>query len=110
MSNKDLSSERYKTNIANYTKTENDIVNLQPITYNLDRSYTIQNKADPRTFVGFTAEHLVEQGLTEFVKYDDRDQPHDVYYEKMVTILVNCVNNLKTALEALELRVLALEP
>jgi hypothetical protein len=52
--------------------------------------------------VGFIAEQVDEIGLAEFVVYDENNEPFSVSYNKMITLAVNAIKELKQEIEELQ--------
>ena len=96
------SSARYKTDIQPYTRGLNDILGLAP------KFYKGKNDGD-KQFAGLIAEDVHDLGLTEFVVYNDQDQPDALSYGNMVALTFKAIQELNAKVEALEARVAALE-
>jgi predicted RecA/RadA family phage recombinase len=96
------SSIRYKTNVELYQKGLNDLLNLTPVTF---KGINDGNK----TFAGFIAEELDENGLTEFVQYDAQGKPDAIRYNQMVTILTKSIQELFAIIEELQVKIQILE-
>ena len=52
--------------------------------------------------VGFIAEQVDEIGLAEFVVYDENNEHFSVSYNKMITLAVNAIKELKQEIEELQ--------
>jgi hypothetical protein len=96
------SSARYKTDIRDYTKGLADVMNLAPKFY---KGITDGNKQ----FAGLIAEEVDAAGLSEFVVYNDDNQPDALHYGNMVALAFKAIQDLNAKVEALEIRVAALE-
>ncbi|MCB0635768.1 MAG: hypothetical protein KDC54_04090, partial [Lewinella sp.] len=51
--------------------------------------------------IGFLADELHEQGLTNLVRYDETGQPHSVLYDRLVTYLIPVLRDQQSELERL---------
>jgi len=92
------SSARYKTEITDSTRTLDDLLKLRPVTYkninpNIDKG---------QTFGGLIAEEVHAAGLTEFVMYNEDNQPESLAYGNMVSLCINAIKELNAKVEALE--------
>jgi len=96
------SSSRYKTDIRDYTKGLADVMNLAPKFY---KGITDGDKQ----FAGLIAEEVDAAGLSEFVVYNDDNQPDALHYGNMVALAFKAIQDLNAKVEALETRVAALE-
>jgi hypothetical protein len=116
------SSIKYKKNIEDFTGGLDMISLLKPITYSnkfktikreeemisrdgkKEMKY-IKEKVDDdsgKRYAGFIAESLDEAKLNLFVSYNDKGEPDNVEYSRIVVLLVNCIKELKERLEVLE--------
>ena len=66
-----ISSEKYKTNIEDYTVSLDVLRTLRPKSWNYKADVAELGDAAPRR-VNFIAEHLHDAGLTEYVSYDGK--------------------------------------
>ena len=99
------SSARYKTDIIDSTRTLADLLKLRPVTYK-----NINPQIDGgQTFGGLIAEEVHDAGLTEFVTYNDKDQPDALAYGNMVSLCIKAIQELSAKNDALEARLAALE-
>lgn len=107
------SSRRFKTNIQNYTKNLNSILDLNLVTYQVDpNTYTDFAEGDgpaplSETEIGLIAEEVAELGLDGMVVYDPRNPnlPYGVDYSKIGLFLVPVVRELKKELNDLKDRI-----
>jgi len=100
------SSSRYKKDIADATWGLADVLKLKPKTF---KSNATGENADDKTYGGFIAEDVHDIGLTNFVEYNDSNQPDAVHYGNMVALLTKAVQELNTKVTTLETKVAALE-
>ena len=103
---RDGSSSRYKKDIANATWGLTDVLELRPVTF---KSNATGENADDKTYGGFIAEDVHDIGLTNFVEYNDKNQPDAVHYGNMVALLTKAIQELNTKVTTLETKVAALE-
>ena len=90
------SSLKYKTDVRDYDKGLNEVMQLQPKYY--------KGKDDGDTqFAGLIAEDVHNLGLTEFVQYADDGTPDALAYTHMVALLVKSIQELKAEIELLKL-------
>lgn len=83
---KATSSRRYKKNIRTYTKGLADVLKLKP------KFYKSKAKGDgDRDYAGLIAEDVDKLGLKEFVAYDNKGRPDQVYYQHMIALLVSAI-------------------
>ena len=57
--------------------------------------------ADDQTYGGFTAEDIHDLGLTEFVQYNENNEPDALSYGHMVALLTNAIKELNAKIVAL---------
>ena len=101
---KSTSSARYKKNIEDYTKGIDALKLLRPV------SFQSNNEEDgDKTYAGLIAEEVHDAGLTEFVSYNNNDEPEAIAYSNMVSLLTKALQESIAKIEALEARVNALE-
>jgi len=62
-----------------------------------------------KQFAGLIAEEVHEAGLTEFVSYNDENQPDALHYGNMVALAFKAIQELNTKVETLQARVAELE-
>ena len=101
---KSTSSARYKKNIEDYTKGIDELKLLRPV------SFQSNNAEDSdKTYAGLIAEEVHDAGLTEFVSYNNDDEPDAIAYSNMVSLLTKALQESIAKIESLEARVTALE-
>jgi len=89
------SSLKYKTDVRDYDKGLNEVMQLKPKYY--------KGKDDGDTqFAGLIAEDVHDLGLTEFVQYAEDGTPDALAYTHMVALLVKSIQELKTEIEILK--------
>jgi len=93
------SSERYKKDITDATWGLADVLKLRPITF---KSNATGADADDKTYAGFTAEAIHALGLTEFVQYNDSNEPDALNYANMVALMAKAIQELSVKVTALE--------
>jgi hypothetical protein len=107
---KTSSSIRYKKNIEPYTDGLNIIDKFQPITYRNKWKTIINNgkreKVDDdevKRYAGLIAEDLDRENLKLFVSYNSAtDEPDNVEYSRIVTVLINSIKELNEKIKVLE--------
>jgi hypothetical protein len=60
-------------------------------------------------FGGLIAEDVHDAGLTEFVQYNDNNEPDALSYGNMVALCIKAIQELKTELDNAKARITALE-
>ena len=93
------SSIRYKKDITTATWGLAKVLQLKPVTFKNNAS---GDQADDKTYAGFTAEDVHELGLSEFVEYNQSNEPEGIYYANMVSLLTKAIQELNTKVETLE--------
>ena len=89
------SSLKYKTDVRDYDKGLNEVMQLQPKYY--------KGKDDGETqFAGLIAEDIHNLGLTEFVQYADDKTPDALAYPNMIALLTKAIQELKAEIELLK--------
>ena len=58
---------------------------------------------------GLIAEEVHDEGLTQFVEYDDENKPDALRYPHMVSLCIKAIQELSAKVETLEAKVKALE-
>ena len=92
------SSIRYKKDIADATWGLAEVLKLRPVTF---KSNGTGDMADDQTYGGFTAEDIHDLGLTEFVQYNENNEPDALSYGHMVALLTNAIKELNAKIVAL---------
>jgi len=93
------SSIKYKKDIADATWGLAEVLKLRPVTF---KSNGTGELADDQTYGGFTAEDVHDAGLTEFVQYNENNEPDALSYGNMVALLTNAIKELSAKVAALE--------
>jgi hypothetical protein len=93
------SSVRYKKDIADATFGLADVLKLKPKTF---KSNATGEFADDKTYAGFTAEDIHDLGLTEFVQYNEDNEPDALAYGNMVALMAKAIQELNAKVAALE--------
>ena len=103
------SSRRYKNTIEDVTHGLTELLKLRPVTYK-------GNNDGDTLFGGLIAEEVHDAGLTEFVTYNDDNEPDALAYGNMVSLCIKAVqelskknDDLETKNDALEARIKTLE-
>ena len=89
------SSERYKNTITDASKGLTELNNLRPVTYK-------GNNDGDTVFYGLIAEEVHEAGLTEFVEYNDDNEPDALRYPHMVSLCIKAIQEQQTQIDALQ--------
>ena len=93
------SSIRYKKDIADATFGLADVLKLKPKTF---KNNATGEFADDKTYAGFTAEDIHDLGLTEFVQYNEDNEPDALDYGNMVALMAKAIQELNAKVEVLE--------
>jgi hypothetical protein len=96
------SSERYKNTIKDATHGLTEVLKLRSVTYK-------GNNDGDTVFGGLIAEEVHDAGLTEFVQYNEDNQPDALAYGNMVSLCIKAIQELKAENTALANRITALE-
>jgi hypothetical protein len=96
------SSRKYKNTIKDATHGLTDLLKLRPITYK-------GNNDGDTVFGGLIAEEVHDAGLTEFVQYDEDNEPDALSYGNMVSLCIKAIQELSAKNDALEARIKTLE-
>ena len=96
------SSERYKNSIQDATHGLTELLTLRSVTYK-------GNDDGDLVFGGLIAEEVHDAGLTEFVQYNEEDQPDALAYGNMVSLCIKAIQEQQATIEALTARIAALE-
>jgi len=89
------SSRRYKNTIEDATHGLSDLLKLRSVTYK-------GNEDGDTVFGGLIAEEVHDAGLTEFVQYNDDNEPDALSYGNMVSLCVKAIQELSAKNDALE--------
>jgi hypothetical protein len=96
------SSRRYKNNINDAIHGLAEVLKLRPVTYK-------GNNDGDTIFGGLIAEEVHDVGLTEFVQYNDDNEPDSLAYGSMVSLCIKAIQELKAELDAAKTRIATLE-
>ena len=96
------SSLRYKNTINDATHGLTELLKLRPVTYK-------GNNDGDTVFGGLIAEEVHDAGLTEFVTYNDDNEPDALAYGNMVSLCIKAIKELSAKNDALETKNDALE-
>ena len=96
------SSKRYKNTIKDATHGLADLLKLRSVTYK-------GNNDGDFIFGGLIAEEVHDAGLTEFVQYNDDDEPDALSYGNMVSLCIKAIQEQQEQIKTLEAKVKALE-
>ncbi len=96
------SSRRYKNTINDATHGLTELLALRPVTYK-------GNNDGDTVFGGLIAEEVHDSGLTEFVQYNDDNEPDALSYGNMVSLCIKAIQEQQTTITKLEARIAALE-
>ena len=99
---KSTSSKRYKNTINDATHGLTELLKLRSVTFKGNNDGDI-------VFGGLLAEEVHDAGLTEFVVYNDDDQPDALAYGNMVSLCIKAIQELSTKVTTLEAEVKALK-
>ena len=89
------SSKRYKNSITDVTKGLAELKKLRPVNYK-------GNNDGETVFYGLIAEEVHDAGLTEFVEYNDENQPDALRYPHMVSLCIKAIQELSAQVEELK--------
>ena len=98
------SSQRYKNTINDATHGLTELLTLRPVTYKSNHDHDSDN-----IFGGLIAEEVHDAGLTEFVQYNEDNQPDALAYGNMVSLCIKAIQELKTELDNAKARITELE-
>ena len=96
------SSERYKNTIQDATNGLTELLTLRPVTYK-------GNNDGDLVFGGLIAEEVHDAGLTEFVQYNEDNQPDALAYGNMVSLCIKAIQEQNQIINDLRARVAQLE-
>tara|TARA_R110000787_G_scaffold108332_1_gene216742 strand:- start:339 stop:827 length:489 start_codon:yes stop_codon:yes gene_type:complete len=101
---KSTSSRRYKNTITDATHGLTELLTLRPVTYKGN------SDADGDTvYGGLIAEEVHDAGLTEFVVYNEDDEPDALSYANMVALSIKAIQEQQALIESLTARITTLE-
>jgi hypothetical protein len=89
------SSLKYKTDVRDYDKGLNEVMQLQP------KYYKGINDGDTQ-FAGLIAEDVHDLDLTEFVQYAEDGTPDALSYSNMIALLTKSIQELKAEVDKLK--------
>ena len=96
------SSLRYKNTVNDATHGLTELKTLRPVTYK-------GNNDGDTVYGGLIAEEVHDAGLTEFVTYNDDNEPDALAYGNMVSLCIKAIQEQNALIEALTARVATLE-
>ena len=91
---KSISSRRYKNSITDAAHGLAELMSLRSVTYK-------GNNDGDRIFGGLIAEEVHDAGLTEFVQYNENDEPEALMYPHMVALCIKAIQELKAEVDSL---------
>lgn len=91
---KSSSSIYTKENIKLYNKGLEDVLKLQPVSFNYI--------GGSRRTAGLIAESVDKQGLDEFIVKNEKNEPADITYPQMIVLLINAIKELKNEINILK--------
>jgi len=97
-----ISSRRFKNTIKDATHGLAELLTLRSVTFK-------GNNDGDTVFGGLIAEEVHDAGLTEFVKYNEDNQPDGLAYGNMVSVCIKAIQELKTELDDAKARITVLE-
>ena len=100
------SSIRYKKDITDATWGLTEVLKLKPKTF---KNNATGEDADDKIYGGFTAEDIHDLGLTEFVDYNEKNEPDALAYGNMVALMAKAIQDLNGKVGILETEVAALK-
>jgi hypothetical protein len=87
------SSLRYKNTVNDATHGLTELLTLRPVTYK-------GNNDGDTVFGGLIAEEVHDAGLTEFVQYNDEDEPDALAYGNMVSLCIKAIQEQQATIES----------
>jgi hypothetical protein len=96
------SSLRYKNTVNDATHGLTELMTLRPVTYK-------GNNDGDTVFGGLIAEEVHDAGLTEFVTYNEDNEPDALAYGNMVSLCIKAIQEQQVLIESLTTRITALE-
>ena len=100
------SSIKYKKDITDATWGLTEVLKLKPKTF---KNNATGEDADDKIYGGFTAEDIHDLGLTEFVDYNEKNEPDALAYGNMVALMAKAIQDLNGKVGILETEVAALK-
>jgi hypothetical protein len=91
------SSLKYKTDILDYTKGLDEVLQLRPVFYK-----SINPNENGITYAGLIAEEVHELGLTEFVQYAEDGTPDALAYSNMIALLTKAIQEQNQTIQNLQ--------
>lgn len=101
------STRRYKKEIRDHDYTLDELLSIRVRQYRLKAE--IYGNGNAPLEIGVIAEELVDAGLSEYVYFDEDDQPASVHYERLALVAIGALQDLAIRHADLEARVAALE-
>jgi hypothetical protein len=98
------SSIQYKRDVVPYTRGLDAVAALRPVFYK-----GINPVEGDSLYAGLIAEEVHAAGLTEFVQYNQEQQPEGLSYGNMVALAFKAIQEQQAIIEDLKARVSALE-
>ena len=96
------SSKRYKNTIQDATHGLTELLTLRPVTFK-------NNEDGDRIYGGLIAEEVHEAGLTEFVQYNDDNEPDALDYGNMVSLCIKAIQEQQATITAQAAKIETLE-
>jgi hypothetical protein len=98
------SSLKYKTEVQDYSRGLEDVAKLRAVFYKAKSGISTEQR-----FAGFIAEEIEAAGLTEFVQYNENNEPDALSYGNMVALCIKAIQEQQAMIEELKAKVAALE-
>lgn len=103
------SSRKYKENIQSYEKGLEDVLKLNPVTFNYIADEELGEEYIP-TIAGLIAEDVHDAGLGEFVIYGSQGtDPESINYGNMMALMTNAMKELKAENDSLKSELAAIK-
>jgi len=93
------SSLKYKTDVKDYTKGLNEVLQLRPVFYKGKG----ENDGD-KQYAGLIEEEVHDLGLTEFVQYAEDGTPDALAYANMIALLTKAIQEQQATITSLQER------
>ena len=90
------SSLKYKKDIEDYTRGIEDVKKLRPV------SFKSINQDSDTVYAGFIAEEVHDAGLTEYVDYNENNEPDAIHYSNLVTLLIKGMQEQQEQIDLLK--------